>query len=135
MKIALLHLDLSAGPAEKNIEQLLDGIKIAAANGAQWVITPEMAVQGYFFTQMNSPVNLKMKIENIIQPITTLAQKLGIHIFLGCGEYEEKSDNNYVAHLSVDGVEIGVINVVDNVYDFVELDTFITYATVESRSE
>ena len=53
MKIALLHLDLSAGPAEKNIEQLLDGIKIAAANGAQWVITPEMAVQGYFFTQMN----------------------------------------------------------------------------------
>ena len=66
MKIALLHLDLSAGPAEKNIEQLLDGIKIAAANGAQWVITPEMAVQGYFFTQMNSPVNLKMKIENII---------------------------------------------------------------------
>ena len=47
----------------------------------------------------------------------------------------EKSDNGYVAHLSVDGVEIGVINVVDNVYDFVELDTFSTYATVESRSE
>lgn len=41
----------------------------------------------------------------------------------------EKSDNGYVAHLSVDG------NVVDNVYDFVELDTFSTYATVESRSE
>ena len=102
MKIALLHLDLSAGPAEKNIEQLLDGIKIAAANGAQWVITPEMAVQGYFFTQMNSPVNLKMEIENIIQPITTLAQKLGIHIFLGCGEYEEKSDNNYNSCLVID---------------------------------
>lgn len=47
----------------------------------------------------------------------------------------EKSDTGYVAHLSVDGVGIGIINVVDNVYEFVESDTFSTYATVESRSE
>lgn len=51
MRIALLHLDLSGGLEERNLALLQHAITLAAEAGADWVITPEMAVQGYFFTQ------------------------------------------------------------------------------------
>ena len=47
---------------------------------------------------------------------------------------ESRSDV-YVAHLSVDGVEFAEIHVKDSRYDFVGLDNFATYGTVESRVE
>lgn len=47
----------------------------------------------------------------------------------------ESQDDVYVAHLSVDGVEFAEIHVKDSRYDFVGLDNFATYGTVESRSE
>ena len=78
-------------------------------------------------------VNIENNIKSAIPKIYTAKHVLTVPETIEVTV--EKSDNGYVAHLSVDGVEIGVINVVDNVYDFVELDTFSTYATVESRSE
>ena len=102
MKIALLHLDLSAGPLDKNIIQLQEAIRIAAINGAKWVVTPEMAVQGYFFTQMKRPFDLNINIENTIKPIIKLAQEFGIYIFLGCGEFDEIDGNNYNSCLVID---------------------------------
>ena len=53
MKIALLHLNLSGGPQEKNLKVLCKSIKMAAKSGAKWILTPEMALQGYFFTQLD----------------------------------------------------------------------------------
>lgn len=50
MKIALCHLEISRGPEHKNIELLENAVRIAADNGAKWVVTPETAVQGYYFT-------------------------------------------------------------------------------------
>ena len=81
----------------------------------------------------DSSVNIENNIKSAIPKIYTAKHVLTVPETTEVTV--EKSDNGYVAHLSVDGVEIGVINVVDNVYDFVELDTFSTYATVESRSE
>ena len=49
MKVAMLHLALSAGPEAANLAQLRQGIDQAAKLGADWIITPETAVQGYFF--------------------------------------------------------------------------------------
>ena len=47
MRLAFLHFDLCGGPLEKNRDNLLQGIGAAAAQGADWVLTPEMALQGY----------------------------------------------------------------------------------------
>ena len=44
MKIALCHLEISRGPEHKNIELLENAVRIAADNGAKWVVTPETAV-------------------------------------------------------------------------------------------
>lgn len=53
MKIALCHLEISRGPEHKNIELLENAVRIAADNGAKWVVTPETAVQGYYFYKLN----------------------------------------------------------------------------------
>ena len=52
MKIALCHLEISRGPEHKNIELLENAVRIAADNGAKWVVTPETAVQGYYFYKL-----------------------------------------------------------------------------------
>ena len=52
MKVALCHLELSNGPEQKNIELLEKAVRIAAEKGANWVITPETAVQGYYFYKL-----------------------------------------------------------------------------------
>lgn len=49
MKIALCHLELSCGPQERNLQLLEQAVSIAAEQGADWVLTPEAAVQGYYF--------------------------------------------------------------------------------------
>ncbi len=102
MKIALLHLDLSGGPQEKNIMLLCRAIKQAAKAGAQWIITPEMALQGYFFTQMGREYSLKEDITEEIQPILDLAKKRQLTIFLGCGEHDSKDKKSYNSCLVID---------------------------------
>lgn len=49
MKIALCHLELSCGPQERNLQLLEQAVRLAAEQGADWVLTPEAAVQGYYF--------------------------------------------------------------------------------------
>lgn len=51
MKIAFLHFDFCGGPQSANTEKILHGMKIAAAAGAEWILTPEMALQGYFMVK------------------------------------------------------------------------------------
>lgn len=53
MKIALCHLELSCGPQERNLHILEQAVRIAAEQGADWVLTPEMAVQGYYFYRID----------------------------------------------------------------------------------
>ena len=45
MKIALCHLELSCGPHERNLQLLEQAVQLAAEQGAEWVLTPEAAVQ------------------------------------------------------------------------------------------
>ena len=46
VRVAMLHLDLSGGPEERNLELLRQGILQSGEAGADWVLTPETAVQG-----------------------------------------------------------------------------------------
>ena len=53
MKIALCHLELSCGPQERNLQLLEQAVRLAAEQGADWVLTPEAAVQGYYFYRID----------------------------------------------------------------------------------
>ena len=103
MRIALLHLDLSGGPEEQNLALLQHAITIAAEEGANWIITPETALQGYFFTQKGRPFSISVQPATIVQPIRQLAVTYGLTIFLCCAEQEDTTELCYNSCLVIGG--------------------------------
>jgi len=63
MRLALLHLNLSGGPQEANLALLQQAITLAAEEGANWIITPEMVLQGYFFAEKTGTPNIAVQPE------------------------------------------------------------------------
>lgn len=109
MRIALLHLDLSGGPEERNLALLKHAIHLAAKEGVNWVITPETAVQGYFFTQKGRPFQIQVQPAPPLQPVRQAAVEHGITLFLSCAEMDEVTGECYNSCLVIgnDGEVIG----------------------------
>lgn len=95
MRIALLHLELSEGPQESNIEKIELAIQCAARFGVNWVLTPEMAVQGDSFTDRNPKLAIPVQPEPALQGIIRLAKLNKLTVFLCCAEQEEGNCNLY----------------------------------------
>jgi len=95
MRIALLHFNVSGGPEERNLALLQQAITLAAEAGAKWVITPETALQGYFFTQKGHPFTIPVQLAPQLQPIRQVAASYGLTVFLCCAEQDEVSGLYY----------------------------------------
>ena len=93
LRIALCHLDVSQGPQEKNIEKIEKAIHIAGEQGANWIVTPETALQGYYFYVIDP--SQKEKIETqpsaSVRSLQKAASQYGAYLFLGAGERDEKA--------------------------------------------
>lgn len=88
MRVALLHLNVSNGPETANLMLLERAITLAASHGAGWIITPETAVQGYFFAQQAKQTVWYIPVQPspALQAIRELAACNRLTIFLGCAE-------------------------------------------------
>ena len=91
MKIAFLHFDFCGGPQSANTEKILHGMKIAAAAGAEWILTPEMALQGYFMVKSEKKYVLASITNGSYEPFKEAAADLGVRLFLGCGDQEDNT--------------------------------------------
>ena len=97
MKIALCHLDVSMGPEEKNVSKLERTLEIALDRGVDWIITPETALQGYYFYR-NDPSKKNFVQEQPSRRINNLLALLknkDAYFFLGAGEYDSKEKKNF----------------------------------------
>ena len=95
MKIALLHLNLSLGTEEKNLGVLEKAIEIAANKCANWIVTPETAVQGYYFYKINAVSVIEQQPSSKLNNIKNLVKKYKLHLFLGISEYEQEDNCNF----------------------------------------
>lgn len=95
MKVALLHLELSGGPEQDNLKVIESAIRIAAMHGASWVVTPETAVQGYFFAGKVGTENIPVQPSANLQGIIQLANKENLTVFLGCAEQDTMTKKYY----------------------------------------
>lgn len=95
MKIALCHLELSCGPQERNLQLLEQAVRLAAEQGADWVLTPEAAVQGYYFYRIDENAVVVPQPSLELEPLRKLCCEYGITLFLGCGEYDAACDKNF----------------------------------------
>lgn len=95
MKTALLHLNLSGGPEEANLALLQRAVGLAAEKGANWIVTPEMAVQGYFFAEKTEKLDIPVQPDKSLQGIIQLAARHRLTLFLGCAERDAGTGKYY----------------------------------------
>lgn len=111
MKAALLHVDVSGGPESRNLELLANAIRLAADAGAKWIVTPETAVQGYFFAceRETNPIQIPIQPSSAVEPLLRLAAEKKITLFLCCAEQDEATGNFYNSCLVIgpDGRVLG----------------------------
>ena len=96
LRIALCHLDVSQGPQEKNIEKIEKAIHMAGQHGANWILTPETALQGYYFYVIDPSQKEKVTEQPsaAIKPLVDAAKKYKATLFLGAGEFDAKANCN-----------------------------------------
>ena len=94
LRIAFCHLALSQGPKQQNLEKLHAAIQAAGEHGADWVITPETAVQGYYFYVVDPAQKRMLTVQpsEETQALADVAAKYGAYLFLGTGEYDPEAD-------------------------------------------
>ena len=95
MKIALCHLEVSCGPQESNLEKIEQALRIAGKCGAKLVVTPETAVQGYYFHRIDEARKLEAQPAPYLDNLREAVKQYGIYLMLGCGEYVEETGKHH----------------------------------------
>ena len=87
MKIALCHLEVSCGLQADNLKKIANAVEVAGKNGARLVITPETAVQGYYFHRIDEERKLEEQPASYLDDLRRIVKEQNLYLFLGCGEY------------------------------------------------
>lgn len=103
MKIALLHFAYCCGPQEANVQKILRGMQLAAQQGAQWVLTPEMALQGYYMMRSDKQFQLASCANGVLDVFKQACRAYKQWLFLGCGFTEQNVPHNSCVLLSPEG--------------------------------
>lgn len=89
IKIALLHLLLQPGELEHNRRLIEQGVKLAASQQADWIITPELAVSGLQFPGKIGTGWITPQPDPWMLKFLQLVKSLQADVFLGCPEKGE----------------------------------------------
>lgn len=94
-RITWLHFDYITKDELRNLAQITAGIHQAARQGAGYILTPELAVQGYPFTQQEKGYRITEDIESLIRPVLAAAAEEKVWVFLGCAVRDWQDGNPY----------------------------------------
>ncbi len=106
-KIALLHLETVPGAIERNRHVIVEAIKHAATTGAEWIVTPELAVCGLQFAHSVGTDWIQPQPDLWMQQVCKLNKTLKRTIFLGCPERDGNRLYNSVFVIGPAGEIIG----------------------------
>ncbi len=95
MKIALCHLEVSCGPQDKNLEKIERAVRIAGERGARLVVTPETAVQGYYFHRLDEARKLEEQPAPYLDSMRKIVAEQNVYLLLGCGEYVPETGKHH----------------------------------------
>ncbi|MBH0207118.1 MAG: carbon-nitrogen hydrolase family protein [Nitrospira sp.] len=106
-KIALLHLETVPGAIDRNRYLIVEAIKHAASVGAEWIVTPELAVCGLQFMQLTGREWIYPQPDPWVQQVCKLVKTLRRTVFLGCPEREGRRFYNSVFVIGPTGEILG----------------------------
>ncbi len=95
ISVALLHLDLCNGPEAVNGPKLLAAIDRAGDMGADWVVTPETALHGYFWSINGDPSDVHQQSQDFLDPFAALAQRHDMTVFLCAAERCHQTERSF----------------------------------------
>ena len=84
--IALLHLAPQAGAVAENRSALLHAIQVAAGAGARWILTPELCISGYSFSDRIGTDWIEPLPDAWVSTLQDCARDLGVTVFVGLPE-------------------------------------------------
>jgi N-carbamoylputrescine amidase len=106
-RIALLHLQTIPGAVEHNQHVIVEAIKQAASGGAQWIVTPELAVCGLQFPRILGTDWIQPQPDPWMQRVCGLMKDLRRTLFLACPEREGRRLYNSVFVIDTNGEIVG----------------------------
>ena len=106
LRIALLHLDAVPGDIAGNRARIEAGIQEAVSQGADWVMTPELAETGYNFASRIGTKWIAPFPDAWISTLAAIARDNRVALFVGFAERDAKTGkfHNSVAVINRDGV-------------------------------
>ncbi|MDF0644064.1 MAG: carbon-nitrogen hydrolase family protein [Nitrospira sp.] len=106
-KIALLHLRVAPGDVQRDRSVIVEAVKHAARAGAQWIVTPELAVCGLQFPQAIGTDWIQPQPDQWTARFCHLVRELKRTVFLSCPEREGRKLYNSVFVIDPAGQIIG----------------------------
>lgn len=106
LRIALLHLDAVPGDVAGNRARIEAGIREAASQGADWIMTPELAETGYNFAKRIGTGWIAPFPDAWMSTLAAIARDNRVALFIGFAERDAKSGklHNSVAVIDRAGV-------------------------------
>ena len=90
--IAMLHLELEYAQPESNLQLVERGVRLAAANGADWITTPELTFTGYRFDLRLGTDWIPFGPDRLVKKVAELAAELHVTLFLSHLEKVQTAD-------------------------------------------
>jgi predicted amidohydrolase/adenosylcobinamide amidohydrolase len=91
LRLALLHLDAEPGDIASNRARIEAGIKEAVGQGADWIVTPELAETGYNFAKRIGTGWIAPFPDAWISTLAAIARDNGVALFVGFAERDAKT--------------------------------------------
>lgn len=109
LRLALLHFDPVPGDIAGNRQRIESAIREAAGQGADWVVTPELAETGYNFAKRIGTDWIAPFPDTWISTLAAMARDNGIALFIGFAERDAASGrlHNSVAVIDRQGRILG----------------------------
>ncbi len=95
LRLSLLHLAPMTGAVAANRRLIEQGVRLAAAQGADWVLTPELAVCGYEFREVIGTAWIRPQPDAWMVTFCELVKTLGVTVFLSHPERDSPSSKLY----------------------------------------
>lgn len=106
-RIALLHLSILPGAIERNRAMIVQAVQQAAAAGAQWIMTPELAVCGLQFAHVLGTDWIQPQPDAWMERFCRLVKRLQRTVFLSCPERDQQGLYNSVFIINPRGEIVG----------------------------
>lgn len=91
LRLSLLHLAPVTGAVADNRRLIEQGVRLAATEGADWILTPELVVCGYEFSGVIGTAWIQPQPDPWMATFCQLVKALGVTVFLSHPERDSSS--------------------------------------------